>query len=368
MVRISYIEPLGISGGMGHYNEALIGAYSTAGHVVSYVTSSTVPGFSTPVRVRTSRFFRGALNRSQPRLVRAAAYIAAQVAGLAYATADTSEVVVMHFLHWPSVDYMALLLHHLMRRRIVLVAHDPFPMGNRKATRAYLRAHRLADVVVVHGPTAREDVMRLGVRAARIVVAPFGDYRSVVAMDRSEAARQLGLDRPPAAPVAVIVGNLKPGKGIARAVSALSHESSPVRSLLVAGTKQGTWNLERALKIPPASQLDVIRHDRRMSDEEELAAYSIGDVVLALYESGYSSAVIARAHAVGRPVVLTDVGDLKSQRAPQDVVVPADYLPEDLRAAIVRALGARMRPPERASDRWRSHVEAVMSLLRNPHR
>lgn len=348
---------------MGHYNEALIGAYAANGHVVSYLTSTAGAELSASVNVRISRLFRCALDRSRPRFVRAGAYAAAELMSLVSATRDRSQAVVVHFVHLPAVDYLSLLLHRLMGRRIVLVAHDPFPVGDRRASWPYVRVHRLADVVVVHGPTARRDVLRLGVRSDRIVLAPFGDFRSVERMDVSAASQKLGLPDRPEAPVAVIVGNLRPSKGIRRAVQALSASDSPVRSLLVAGTKQGRWDLDDALQTPAGSRLRVIRHDGRMTDDEELAAYSLGDVVLALHERGYSSGVIARAHAVGRPVVLTDVGDLADQRALLDAMLPADYGQEDLRAAIARVLDTTSGRPRRVNDRWIAHVTAVTARL-----
>lgn len=86
-----------------------------------------------------------------------------------------------------------------------------------------------------------------------------------------------------------------------------------------------------ALRTSEGSPLMIARVDRRMSDLEEPAAYSLADVVLAPYESGYSSAVIARTHSMGKPVVLTDVGDLAQQALPDDVVLPVDYSSEQLR-------------------------------------
>ena len=363
-MRLLYVEPLGVTGGMGNYNAQLIRAYSRAGHAVDLLTAAP-SGPSAAPESRTSRLMRFAFDTSRPRVFRALSYIAAQAGTLLRAAELKSEGVVIHFLHWPAVDYASLQLHRFMGRRIIIVAHDPFPAGGRTPTGCYRRSHRLADVVVVHGPKAREDVLRLGVSPGRIVVAPHGDFQPIAGLAPDDAARRLGIEKPPRRPLALIVGNLKPGKGIARAVAALADPDSPIRTLLVAGKKQGTWDLAAALQMPPHSGLVLIRRDQRMSDEEELAAYSIADVVLALYEQGYSSGVIARAHALGRPVILTDIGDLTTQSNSRDVVLPASYRAADLRAAIRLALedgGASSQV--RTEDPWDAHVKAVSAALK----
>jgi len=102
-----------------------------------------------------------------------------------------------------------------------------------------------------------------------------------------------------------------------------------------------------------------------MTDEEERAAYSAADVVLALYESGYSSGVTARAHALRRSVVMTDVGDLRRQAGPRDAVVAADATREELNHAIADVL-ARVPPPavsSVATTEWDEHVRDVTARL-----
>ena len=112
------------------------------------------------------------------------------------------------------------------------------------------------------------------------------------------------------------------------------------------------------------STIQVVRVDRRMSDLEEKAAYALADVVLALYESGYSSGVIARAHSMGKPVVLTDVGDLALQAHPGDAVLPVDYTADQLREAIGRCLRARVEAPKDWDlEPWLSQARSVLARI-----
>jgi len=360
-VRILYVEPLGVRGGMGHYNDALITAYEQAGASLEVVTSSHDPSYAFRADVHVSRFFRLALDRSKPRVLRAMGYVGGYLGCLRLAR--RSDVAVLHILHRPAADRLALKAFRRLGCRLVLVAHDPEPVLASQRGSAYQGCLRLFDLVVVHGPKARADVIAQGAPDDKVVVAPFGDYRATLPLDSAAASRALGLPNL-VRPTAAIIGNLRPGKGIRRARQALEVVPSPVRTLLIAGSKQGDWDLQDAARTSEKSPLQVVRVDRRMSDLQELAAYSVTDVLLALYDSGYSSAVIARAHSMGKPVVLTNVGDLALQAHTDDVVVAADYTAAELREAIERCLRASTEAPtDWDREPWLYHARSVMARI-----
>lgn len=361
-MKILYIEPLGVRGGMGHYNEALIAGYDEAGADVDLVTSSHDPTYELRAKVRVSRFLCLAMDRSKPRILRAAGYVGSYLGCLMLAR--RADAVVMHFLHRPAVDRWALMAFRRLGPTLVLVAHEPKPILNSQRGSAYQKSLRAFDVVVVHGPRARDDVVAQGVPADRVLVVPFGEYRATPPLDPAAASQALGLADLPR-PVSAIIGNLRPGKGIQRAREALEVSDSPVRTLLAAGARHDIWDLEAALQTSEGSPLTIARVDRRMSDLEERAAYSLADVVLTLYDSGYSSAVIARAHSMGKPVVMTDIGDMAEQAGPYDVVLPSDYTAGQLRSAVDRCLRAVTAAPT-AWDRgaWLFHAECVLARVR----
>jgi glycosyltransferase involved in cell wall biosynthesis len=350
---------------MGHYNDALVQAHVSTGNHVEVITSSAPPSLEDGplLTVRSSRFLQIALNRSAPKAIRAGAYLGG-LAQLLVRALIGSDAVVLHFFHWPTADLMAMRLLKRAKRRVIIVAHDPVPVTERQQDIAWKKGLRLADVVVVHGPAASAAVLSLGVSSSRVLVCRFGDYLAARALSPDVACDYLGISRHLQNPIALIVGNLRSGKGIERAVTGVggAHE---IGTLLVAGARQGDWDLDRALRLPAGSPVTLTRIERRLTDQEELAAYSLADVVLALYESAYSSAVIARAHSLGKPVVLTDVGDLRQQAMPHDVVIRRDYSKLELNAAIRRCL-ARSRPkvePSTVTDLWLAHARAVTSAL-----
>jgi hypothetical protein len=360
-VKILYVEPIGVRGGMGHYNEALVTAYGMAGAHVDYVTSSDDPSYELPARAHVSKAFALAMDRAKPKVLRAVGYVSGYIGCLRLARG--TDAVVFNFMHRPSIDRWALKAFRRAGRRLVLIAHDPEPVLATQRGGAYQQCLGMFDIVVVHGPAARKDIIALGVDANRVVLASHGEFRPAKPLDRAEAQSALGLGHIDS-PVAAIIGNLRPCKGIRRAREALDAPGTTVRTLLVAGSQQGDWDLQGALLQSDIGPVKVVRVDRRLSDTEECAAYSLADVVLALYESGYSSGVISRAHSIGRPVVLTNVGDLAIQARSTDAIVPADYTAEQLRKAIEKCLSAGTQPPsEWEMEPWRDHAREVMARL-----
>ena len=360
-LRVVYLEPLGITGGMGHYNDQLAGAYRRSGFTVQVVTTTASRYLADMVRVRRSRAYACFLRRDLPALVRGAAYALGNARTLG--SSLRADIVVVHFLHQPLIDYLLLRSLSLLRKRLVHVAHDPQPVATMHPGPMYRRCLGLFDVLVVHGPAAKRDLLALGADETRIVMARFGEFRPMAPMTRDEALSTLGLlDLP--APTAAIIGNLKPGKGVQRALEALDAPNPVISSLLLAGQRQGKWDLAGVLARHTGTTVRVVHVDRRMTDEEERAAYSAADVVLALYETGYSSGVTARAHALRRSVVMTDVGDLRRQAGPRDAVVAADATREELNHAIADVL-ARVPPavPSVATTEWDEHVRDVIARL-----
>jgi glycosyltransferase involved in cell wall biosynthesis len=328
---------------MGGYNNALIKALLSLENEVEVMSSDDE---ALPEGVAFVPSFRLAFDRQRSRFHRVMSY------GLGVANAVrkglSADVIVWHFPHIPPVDWVGMKLLSLSGRRVVMVVHEPFPGGMISIPSWYPRSVAASQIQLVHGPVAQETLMLLlKARQTRVRVAPFGDYEPVEPLTREIAFRVLKLNLPPRQIVCSVIGNLKSGKGTDRILQAVPSLKKIGASLLVAGSPQSNPRLRSLL-------LDAERHGsvdavlRRLSLDEERAAYSASDVVLTLYTRGFSSGVIATAHAFGRPVILSDVGDLAKQQTFGDVLLPVDWTATQLAEAVLKVVKAkpRIHPPE----------------------
>ena len=365
-MRLLYVDPLGGEGGLGGYSDCLIRAYRDRGHQVTILTSVAAARAGFPPSWKTQTVYGAAFSRDRGQGRRALAYLVGCVRTLPRVL--THDALLHHLPHMAPIDAVTLWAARLAHCRVVLVAHDPRPLRHVPMERWYRSYFRQGDVVLVHGPAARSDLLEYGVESSRVRMVAHGDFLPRSVLSAAAAHASLGITAPLRRPIAAIVGNLKPGKGIRRVVAAASAANLGLGSLLVAGKPQNDNALTAFLQHPQPLPLELKTVFGRLTVEQELAAYSLADVVLALYDSGYSSGVVATAHALGKPVILTDVGDLARQAGPVDVVLSPDWTPAALAAAIGQVLESDETTPifelgTSAMTPWQRHVDVVSEAL-----
>lgn len=172
-------------------------------------------------------------------------------------------------------------------------------------------------------------------------LAELGPERS-----RQEACRQLGLD--PGKPVALFFGFVRPYKGLRYLLEAMPGVLQEVDlQLVVAGEfwddKQDYLDLVDRLGIGPA--LTIV--DRYVPNEELGLYFDAADVVVLPYLSVTQSGIAQLAYGFGKPVITTDVGDLREvvEHERTGLIVPpadADALSAALRRFFRKDVG-RMR-------------------------
>jgi glycosyltransferase involved in cell wall biosynthesis len=157
---------------------------------------------------------------------------------------------------------------------------------------------------------------------------------------RLEARRRLEI---PAGegPVYLCAGFLHRSKGFDRAVAAFASSEGNGASLYIVGSVRDPTpdNLayaadlaERARRTPGVTLIA-----RFVSDEEFDLWMAAADRVVLPYRRSWSSGILARAHALGTPAVVSAVGGLAEQADEHDVVVHDD-------AELARAMGAAPVP------------------------
>ena len=204
----------------------------------------------------------------------------------------------------------------------------------------------------------REYRLRPGGRAS-VVPHPGGPSIEPGAIGRAEARSRLGVAAA-ARPLFLCLGFVQPSKGFDRALEAFARvfgsgedaardgSGAAAALYLVGSVREDTAeNLAyatrlwaRAREVPGARAID-----RWLSDEEFDLWIAAADRVVLPYRRSWSSGVLARAHELGTPAIVMDVGGLSEQAGRDDIVVSgddelADALGRLAREAAARATGA----------------------------
>lgn len=232
------------------------------------------------------------------------------------------------------------------RRQTEILVHEADPPVRWRPDYIVLRAaFRAAPVLLFHTDRERralERTYRVRVRAR--LVSQRDGVRVDAAPPTAEARRRLGI--PGAEAVFVAPGFLHADKGFDRAVEALRALGRGRLYVLGSVRERSARNEAYAARLREvaAATPGVELVERYLPDEEFDLWIAAADAVVLPYRRSWSSAVLARAQAIGTPAVVADVGGLGEQASDRDLVVRDD---DELAAAMARiAAGreARVRP------------------------
>lgn len=184
---------------------------------------------------------------------------------------------------------------------------------------AFQRASRLS----FHTEAERASLERdYGIRARGGIVPH--RVQPVQPASRAEARKRLGIDD--GGPVFLCAGFIQHSKGFDRAVRAFAGASSgrlyvvgSVREPTAANTAYLESLRELCRAVPRATLLE-----RFVPDDEFDLWVAAADWVLLPYRRSWSSGVLARAHALGTPAIVSGVGGLPQQADERDVVFDGD--------------------------------------------
>jgi glycosyltransferase involved in cell wall biosynthesis/multidrug transporter EmrE-like cation transporter len=222
--------------------------------------------------------------------------------------------------------------------RLEILVHEADPPNLWRPDYALLRlAFVRAGTVSFHTEAERRDLehrYRVGVRAALV------PHRvQARATPAREARARLGL-ADAAGTVFVCPGFIQPSKGLDRAVDAFAASAlDGARLYIVGSVRDPTPELEtyaRRLEERCRAVAGVTMVERFLDDEEFDLWVSAADWVVLPYRRSWSSGVLARAHALGRPAIAAAVGGLVEQVVPGDVLVRDD---SELAKAMSDAVG-----------------------------
>ncbi len=217
----------------------------------------------------------------------------------------------------------------LRATRFEVVFHETdYPGGWRRRRRQALLWRSLTslqfhtaherDTFASHYPRVPRDRLQLVDHGRDMQKSYVGSYQ--------EARRELGIA--PTQVAFVSCGFIQSSKGFDRVVEIFSSSEIliPTAHYHVVGSAR------TAEFVPDVAQLaasakdlsNVTIHDGYLDDESFDRWIAAADYVVAPYRDIYSSGILARAALFDRPVIATDVGGLKDQAGPDDVVVADD--------------------------------------------
>jgi glycosyltransferase involved in cell wall biosynthesis len=339
-VRIVVVDPRGDS---RPYDDVLCEALATRGHHVELVTCRFRFGALPPAggfRVRTGFYLIADwLPDGLRRIARGLEHpidLALLVLRLRRRPPD---VVHVQWLPMGRVDRLAW---RFFRGPKVLTAHNALAKpGVPGEHRGNLRRFR---AVVVHSSAAATALAERG-RIVRIPHPALASYRRVAPSPPDVA---------PDVPVAAFVGAIRPYKGLAVLLDAWSavRREVPDATLVVAGRPFGDdASAERATAME-----GVVASLGYVPPGVFAGTIARAACVVLPYRGIDSSGVLAAALALGRPVVVTDVGGMGEVIAETGagVVVPADD-PQALAAAVA----ALLADPERCRTMATAAAEAA---------
>lgn len=351
-LRIVLVEP-NPSGGLFQFVYQLGDALARQGHRVELLTGpspellSTHPNLTVLALLPTwhgGEGHRTTIGRKARRAVRAVRYIAAWAVVLHHVRRSRPDVVQLgEFRFW--ID--GFLAAYLAKRRWALVvvdlAHSPIPLEEQRDTGSMYRGgpllsrglhagYRAMDAVIVLGPSSRQDLMTAWPHTRRVEVIPHGDETALV---RGEPPWPSQCE-----PLAVFFGSLSTYKGLDVLLDAhaIVLETLPAARLLIAGPL-----------IPDLDDVELRRRSAALPGVTLQVGYvpikEVGPlvgsarVVVAPYRRSNASGVVRLAQTLGRPVVVTDVGDLaESVDDGETGLIVAAEDPASLAQAMIRLL------------------------------
>lgn len=363
-LRVLLVEPQG-GGGFWHYVSSLAHALAATGadvHIATVEPHEVVPGRNgLPVwAIGTDGTPRTPLV-SYP-LRRAHSFATKLLRVRKLVSALRPDVVHLH----GRLGVLDFPFFAFLRARgvgLVYTAHNPRPRSGRNG-RLDLARYRQADAIIVLSTQGTRDLVDDGVPEDKILHIPHGNYLHFCdagELSPEDARRLLGLSSE--ARTILFFGAIAPYKGLDILIDAfaLQVQRDPSVRLIIAG--QPSESMTPYLQAIARKNVERnVLLDLRWIPFEEMAKYFLAaDVVVFPYRQAYQSGVLQLAYGFGRPVVVTDVGELGVTVAEEGTgMVARAVTGQDLADAIDRVLESRDKA-ERMGCRGRRLAETKYS-------
>jgi glycosyltransferase involved in cell wall biosynthesis len=308
-----------------NYNYCLLDALAKKGEKIVYATTKfAYEHIPNPPDVTVFRCFfflarlagRMTSSGAVRRFLRAIEYPLNLIFLLAFILIKHIKVVHFIWIVSPRLDYRLIRLLHLVGRRVIYTAHNPFPHEPKAGDiRKYCRIYRKVDHVITLSQYTRNEIMaHCRIVSEKISVLPHGDYEALFSRygfnnNLAKEVRQKAGNRK----IIAFLGHIRPYKGLEVFVEAFRQikQRMPESFFLIAGSVLVGDKKEWEQKLTKSCNSDDLWADIRFVPVEDIKAYlSVIDVLVQPYISASQSGNTVMAYAAGVPVISTNVGGL----------------------------------------------------------
>lgn len=240
-----------------------------------------------------------------------------------------------------------LAVLRLLGATVVWTAHDlqnherRYPRLDRLSR---LALARLSHAVIVHCAEAgRQAAVAFGIDASRLRIVPHGHYQGrypQMSIDKVGARATLNL---PAEPFTMLVlGNLRPHKGLGALLDAYDRMNRPGTLLVIAG-EPSDEALHAELRARATGRTDVLLRSGFVPDQDIPAYMSAADVIVCPFTSSLTSGSLALALSFGKAVVAARLGCAADMVTEEGGFLYDAASPDGLVSALRAAFDARRR-------------------------
>ncbi len=314
MMKTCIISPLGYTG-IAYYDFSLCYALSAAGLEVDLFSVDNHIVAKEPNFKKRAIFVNTYGDSS--RVNKGLHYLQALIKSYIFILKKKYKIVHFQKMELPLLDAVLFVLLKVAGKKIVYTPHDIVPFKYKRIRYPIWLTYRIPDSLIVHNRQNSVDLQeKFGIKADRISVIPHGNYNYFLKdTSQKDARKRLGL--PDNKKIILLFGNIRAGKGIETAVSALSYMNKTGVLLLIAGKVSRGFDFEglQTLIRQKGLEQNVQIRDAFIEDGLVEAYYRSGDVVAVPYIEGYESGVLKYAFSCGRPVIVSDLPEFAEYAA-----------------------------------------------------
>ncbi len=308
--KICIISPLGYTG-IAYYDHSLCQSLSEAGVEVTLLTTSQR---AVEPKKRDYKLFR-VFNKTfgdRYRLQKGISYIYSLIKAYSFIKQNHFKTVHFQIMEFPAVDCIFFTILRLSGIKIICTPHDIYSFKGKSDNKFLKIMYKLSHVIIVQNLTNRALLINgLGINREKIKIIPHGNYNYFLTGIQKGLARKK-IRIPEDKKVILLFGNIRSGKGIKTAISAvklLKEKNKTDVLLLIAGRISRGYNLKSLIRLVDDCNLrsSLILRCSFIEDSLVEAYYRAADVVIVPYERAYESGVLRYAFSCGMPTVISDL-------------------------------------------------------------